>query len=105
MATISLSTIADFTASVGAPRVAAIEYPPGLPLGRPGDTEGRRAVLRTTLKAFHELNRPGIVHLPFEWPEPRRQAITHPKEPPPISRLLKRRPWLFLKLLKGDIPD
>jgi hypothetical protein len=41
--------IPEFTASVGAPRVAGIELPFGRPLGLPGDRAGQRGVLHATL--------------------------------------------------------
>jgi hypothetical protein len=106
LATITLSTIAAFTASVGAPRVAAIEYPQGRPLGQPGDAQGQLAVLRETLAALGRIERPGaVVDLPFEWPEPPREVRSRPRESPPIAKLLKRRPWLYPRLLAGDFPE
>ncbi len=106
LTTITLSSIPDLTASVSVPRVVAIEYPLGLPLGQPGDQEGQIAVLRATLQALEEMDTPGSVkHLPFEWPEPRRKARSHPPQPPPIAKLLRRRPWLLPKLLARDIPE
>jgi hypothetical protein len=103
--TVSLSMIPAFTASVGAPRIAAIEYPMGRPFGQPGDGDGQRAVLRAALRVL-ETARPGeIVHLPFEWPEPPSRVRSAPAEPPPIARLIGRRPWLFMKLLSGLAPS
>lgn len=105
IATITLSTIPEFTASVGGPRVAAIEYPFGRPLGQPGDREGQLAVLRATLNALEEAEAPGtVVHLPFDWPEPPEQVHWHPKEPSPIVKLLSQHPELYQKLLTGEIP-
>ncbi|MBN1209074.1 MAG: hypothetical protein JXB05_29720 [Myxococcaceae bacterium] len=46
-----------------------------------------------------------VVHLPFEWIEPPRASRTHSKEKPPIVQLIFRKPWLFLKLVSGDIPE
>ena len=106
ISTISLSPVPDFTASVGAPRVAAIEYPLGQPFGKPGDIEGQTAVLRATLEALKEIDQPGLVrHLPFEWPDSDGLKISHPKEPPPITRYLRRRPRQYFKLVAGDIPE
>ena len=50
--TISLSMMPELTASAGAPRIAAIEHPFGMTLGRPGDVAGQLAVLRATLRAM-----------------------------------------------------
>ena len=104
--TITLSTIPDFTASVGAPRVAGIEYPQGRTMGQPGDAHGQREVLRAVLEALAAIKNQGeVVHLPFEWSEPPSRVRFEPREPSPIVRLIRRRPWLFLKLLSGKIPE
>lgn len=98
--------IPDFTRSVGSPRIATISYPMAHPLGAPGDREGQMAVLKATLRALEEAGEPGaVIELPFEWPERRSQIHTEPDEPPPIVKLLSRRPWLVAKLLSGDIPE
>jgi len=103
--TVALSMLPDFTASVGAPRVAAIAHPFSQPLGRSGDAEGQRAVLRAALAVAAHAVRPGAVErLPFEWPADVR-SHQHPRTPPPIVALLKRRPWLLLKLRSGEFPD
>jgi hypothetical protein len=71
LTTVTLSSIPDLTAAVGVPRVAAIEYPQGRPLGQPGDAEGQAAVLRAALSVTETAEDPGtVVDLPFEWPEP-----------------------------------
>jgi hypothetical protein len=102
---VSLSVGGAFTASVGAPRVAASEYPFGRPLGQPGDADGPRAVLRAALEVLERAREPGtVVDLPFRWPESPRVARTRPKVPPPIAQLLRRKPWLLLNLLRGEIP-
>jgi len=101
--TITLSTIPEVTASVSPPRVAGIEYPLGLPLGRPGDAAGQRAVLAAVLRALEEIRQPGQVrHLPFTWEG--KLPRTHPPEPPPLVKLMRRKPWLLAKLHSGDIP-
>ncbi len=105
MSTITLSPMPDFTASVGAPRVAAIGYPPGLTVGQPGDVAGQTAVLRATLAALESIEQPGeVVDLPFEWPLSVKETHNHPKEPPPIVKAIKRRPWLYRNLMNGNIP-
>jgi len=103
--TVTLSPIADLTAAVGVPRVAAIEYPLGRSFGQPGDPDGQGAVLRAALRVVETLEPPGgVVDLPFEWPEPPSRARSHPAEPPPIAKLLKRKPWLLPRLLNRDVP-
>jgi len=106
ISTLVLSTIASFTASVGTPRVAAIEYPLGRAFGQPGDHVGQRQVLRACLEALELIDRPGaVVDLLFEWPEPPARARWHPPEPPPIAGLFRRKPWLFPRLVAGRIPE
>jgi D-proline reductase (dithiol) PrdB len=104
--TICLSPVPDLTASVSAPRVAAIEYPLGRTLGQPGDTAGQLAVLRATLAALQSIRTPGeVVHLPFEWPESPKQVKNEPPEAPPIARYLSRNPWFLPKLLSRNVPS
>jgi D-proline reductase (dithiol) PrdB len=98
--------IPEFTASVGAPRVAGIEFPFGRPLGRPGDRAGQREVLRAALQSLTVARTPGtVVQLPFTWPQTPQQARAEPPIPPPIVQLVKRKPWLALRLLAHDIPE
>jgi hypothetical protein len=97
--------VPDLTASVSAPRVAAIEYPLGRTLGQPGDAAGQMAVLRATLAALAAIQMPGqVVHLPFEWPEPPKQVRNNPPQEPPIARYLARNPWFLPKLLSRNVP-
>jgi hypothetical protein len=97
--------VPDLTAAAGAPRVAAIEFPFGRPLGRPGDADTQRGVLGATLEALSAAAAVGTVtHLPFVWPEPPDQVHWHPKEPSPISRLLGSDPSMFKGLVSGAIP-
>ena len=101
--TITLSPVAELTAAVGVPRVAAIEFPPGRPFGQPGDAEGQRAVLSAALKGVETAEHPGtVVDLPFEWPEPPSRVRSSPALPPPIVTLLKRKPWLVPKLFSRE---
>jgi hypothetical protein len=105
LSTISLSSVPDLTASVGVPRLAAIEYPLGYLVGQPGNTEGQMAVLRATLHALAETTRPGSIrHLPFEWPASAKKLSARPPKTPPISKYLMRRPWLIPNLLSRDVP-
>ena len=95
----------EVTASVGVPRIAAIEHPFGLTLGLPHDAARQLAVLRATLRALEEISQPGsIVHLPFEW-DVREKLNTHPPEDPPIVRFLRRHPWYFPKFLNRTPPQ
>ncbi len=103
LATLVLSVMPEVTASVGAPRVAGIGYPLGRPLGVPGDAEGQRAVLRAALGAFETIERFGG-RIDLDFPPPARRGRLHPKEPPPIVKLLRRRPWLLARLMSGNIP-
>ena len=106
LSTVTLSPIPDFTASVGAPRVAAISYPLGRPFGRPGDVEGQQDVLRAALRVLESADTPGtIVDLPFEWPETPSYVKSQPGAEPPIATLLKRKPWLLPKLISREPPD
>ncbi len=103
--TIALSMVPDLAAAWGAPRVAAIDFPFGRPLGQPHDVSTQRAVLSAALDALHDAVRPGtVVHLPFAWPEPASDVHWHPKEPSPIIQLLGQDRTLFERLLDGDIP-
>jgi len=105
IATVSLSMIPDFTASVGAPRVAAIDHPLSRPMGRPGDADGQRAVPRAALEVLTDAARPGtVVELPYAWPESARAARRDAHVAPPISQLLLRKPWLIPRMISGDIP-
>ncbi len=105
ISTIALSMVPDLTHAAGAPRVAAIEFPFGRPLGQPGDVDGQRAVLAATLEALRDAGGPGaVIHLPYEWPEPVDQVHWHPAEPSPIVKLLGQDPGLFRRLVDGDIP-
>lgn len=106
ISTVSLSMIPAFTAAVGVPRLAAIAYPLSRPLGRPHDAEGQRAVLRAALAVLASATGPGTtVELPFVWPESRSEAGRGAAVHPPIAQLITRKPWLLVKLLRGDIPE
>ncbi len=88
-----LTMVPEFQRQVGMPRVAAVEYPFGRPVGDTGDREGQRAVLLETLSVFERAERPGQVFpLPFTWPEDPQKVNWHPPEPSPI-----------IKLFMGDI--
>ncbi len=104
-ATITLSMMPDLTASVSAPRIAAIEHPFSLTMGYPGNNQTQLAVLRVTLQALVEMDTPGgIRHLPFEWPEHLAEVDSGPPEPPPITKYLLKHPLQFKKLLRRGFP-
>jgi len=99
--TVSLSNVPDLTAAVSVPRLVAVEYPFGQIMGKPGDSDGQRAVLRGILEAVDEIRAPGgIKHLPFSWTG----AQTHAQITPPIASYLKRHPWDLPKLFSRNIP-
>jgi len=105
IATVCLSNIPDLTQSVGVSRLVGIEYPLARTLGRPGDAEGQRAVLRGMLASAQEMEKPGEVnHLPFKWHETPAQARAGHTEPSPIEVYLKKHPWHIPRLLSRDIP-
>jgi D-proline reductase (dithiol) PrdB len=104
--TLSLSNIAALTASVGAPRVAAIERPFGLTAGSPGDRDGQLAILRSALGALESIRTPGeVVNLPFEWNDAELEAQASPNPPPPITDYLMKHPLQVMKLIKHEIPE
>ena len=104
-ATLCISNVPDLTAAVVVPRLVALEHPFGRTLGQPGDIERQRAVLRSSFEALEEMISPGdIVHLPFEWPEPRSKARSHPTKLPPVATYLMTRPWLFPRLVAREVP-
>jgi hypothetical protein len=102
--TISLSMIPELTASAGAPRIAAIEHPFGMTVGRPGNAAGQLAVLRAALRATEAMAPPSeVVHLPFEWTSPEKLALGPPAAPP-IARYLVRHPWDLPRFLNRTPP-
>jgi hypothetical protein len=106
--TVTLSMIPELTRAVGVPRLAGISYPMGQPLGRPHDTDGQRAVLRATLEMLTSATGPdSYIELPFTWPESpaRVRNASRDLPPPPIVDLLKKKPWLTIRLYNGQIPS
>jgi hypothetical protein len=89
MATVTLTMLPEFHRVVGIPRVAAIEYPFGRPVGNVGDRPGQRAVLLEALSVFERARGPGeVFHLPFTWPEDPRKTKWQPAEASPIIKML-----------------
>jgi hypothetical protein len=86
--TVTLTMTPEFHREVGIPRVAAIEYPYGRPVGQAGDASGQRNVLLETLAILERAETPGqVFHLPFTWPEEPKEARWHPPEISPIVKL------------------
>ncbi|MGC4119481.1 MAG: hypothetical protein QM765_33915 [Myxococcales bacterium] len=106
ISTLCLSMMPELTAATGAPRVAGVEHPFSRPMGMAGDAGTQAAVLRSALQSLEAAPRFGTtVELPFTWPEPRGEAMGKLAQEPPIAALCKAKPWLFLKLLSGEIPE
>ncbi|MEW6442599.1 MAG: hypothetical protein AB1640_16810 [bacterium] len=83
--TVVLNPTHEFNRIMGVPRTAAIAYPYGRLLGQPGDREGQRKVVLSTLEVLEQAARPGEVrHLPYVWPEEPKDAKWHPPEMSPI---------------------
>ena len=100
--TIALSMIPELTASAGAPRIAAIEHPFGVALGRPFDEPGQMEVLRAALRALAAVEEPGrIVHLPFEWTTTEKSNFGPPVAPPIVAGLLAKAAELEVRKATG----
>ena len=83
-----LTVSPEFNREIGIPRVAAIEYPYGRPVGQVNDDEGQRKVLFEALSVLQKAQEPGqVFHLPFEWPEEPRETKWHPPVASPIIKL------------------
>ncbi|MGM0452354.1 MAG: hypothetical protein ACQERN_04215 [Thermodesulfobacteriota bacterium] len=89
--TVMLTMVPEYNREIGIPRVAAIEYPFGRPVGDVGDVEGQRAVLIETLKTFDAVEQPGgVCHLPFTWEQYPRDTDWQPPEPSPIVEMMRK---------------
>ena len=87
-ATVTLTNTPEFHREVGIPRVAAIEYPYGRPVGDVHDRDGQREVLMEALSLFEKAKTPGeVFNLPFTWPEEPKKADWQPPEISPIIKL------------------
>ena len=96
--------IPELTASAGAPRIAAIEHPFGVAMGRPGDEAGQVEVLGAALRALAAAEAPGdVVHLPFEWTTTEKLEFGPPVAPP-ITQYLIRHPWALPRFLNRTPP-
>jgi hypothetical protein len=87
-ATVTLTMTPEFHREVGIPRVAAIEYPYGRPVGEVNDRQGQREVLLAALSVFEKAKEPGqVFNLPFTWPEEPKHTDWQPPEISPIIKL------------------
>lgn len=87
IATICVNMIPSLSQAYGFPRVAALEFPFSLPLGRPHDRAGQLHVIRAALQALATMTEPGsVVHLPFEWDEEPGAVQNHPTELAPLGK-------------------
>jgi D-proline reductase (dithiol) PrdB len=88
--TIALMPIPEFNRLIGIPRVAAIEYPFGRPVGQVHDIDGQRQVLLDMITCLERIEKPGTVfHLPYTWPEDPKETKWHPPERSPILKLFQ----------------
>jgi len=86
--TVVLTMTPEFHREIGIPRVAAIEYPYGRPVGQVDDAAGQRRVLLQTLSFLEKAANPGeVCHLPFTWPEEAKHTKWQPPEISPIIKL------------------
>jgi hypothetical protein len=89
-----LVTMVPFLAEAsGSPRIVAVEFPFGHPLGHAHNRDEQFAVIRAALQALREAERPNtVVELPFEWPDfDQWKKAWHPPEPSPIVAFLRER--------------
>ena len=79
----------EYHREIGMPRVAAIEYPFGRPIGQVNDHAGQRRVLIQTLSILEKAQNPGqVFNLPFTWPEDPKKTNWHPPEISPLVKSL-----------------
>ena len=84
----TLTVSPEFNREIGIPRVAAIEYPYGRPVGQVNDDAGQRKVLLEALSVLEKAQEPGqVFHLPFEWPEEPKETKWHPPVASPMIKL------------------
>lgn len=101
----TLSSIPDLTASVGVPRLAAVEFPLGYLFGPPHDREIQRKVFDEVLSVLEEAQGPGVVkHLSLDWPDPQGIAPLEPPRPAPIVNYLLKHPLQIKDFLKRRVP-
>lgn len=68
LSTISLTTEPELTKLVKVPRAMGVDFPPGCPVGEPGDRDKQLKVLREALDYLTAMTEPGTVwKSPFKW--------------------------------------
>ncbi|MFQ5558340.1 MAG: hypothetical protein ACE5GB_12650 [Acidimicrobiales bacterium] len=68
IATLTLTSARDITASAHPPRAAFLDYPLGHTSGKPGEPDLNRRIVAAALEGFERIDRPGsIIDLPFNW--------------------------------------
>ena len=106
ISTITLSGIPALTASVGVPRLAAIERPLGYLLGQPGERDTQMTILRAVLHALVQIQTPGTVaNLPYGLPEGADWLDISPPQNPPIVGYLMRHPWHIPNFFSRKVPN
>ncbi|MFT5694379.1 MAG: hypothetical protein ACI9QQ_000353 [Myxococcota bacterium] len=90
--TVVLNSIWSLQRICGQPRIAAIEFPMGRPLGAVGEDTLHREILLAALAVFETAQEPGWVeHLPFRWQhDDDRDWLP---DPPPPYLLMIREGW------------
>jgi hypothetical protein len=98
--------VPEFNRQIGFPRVAAIEYPFGRPVGQVNDAANQRQVLLETISCLEKAKKPGqVFHLPFTWPEEPKETKWHPPERSPILKLFMGEPTERSEQEKKPGPD
>jgi hypothetical protein len=93
ISTVVVTMIPYLAEAGGTPRIVAVEFPFGHPLGHAHDHDEQLRVIRDALRALQEIKQANtVVHLPYEWPDfDYWRTAWHPSEPPPIIQWLRER--------------
>lgn len=93
ISTVVVTMIPYLAEAGGTPRIVAVEFPFGHPLGHAHDRDEQLRVIRDALRALQEIKQANtVVHLPYEWPDfDYWRTAWHPSEPPPIIQWLRER--------------
>lgn len=87
LSTVLVTNMPFWAEKVGVPRTLAVEFPYGHILGRPGDANQQRRIIRQAFAVLESTAEPGrIVHSTEAWPDPAEQAVKdwQPENPSPI---------------------